>query len=200
MRNYVLLLTSLCFLSFAGCSESPKNISTFNTNGNSAGNTNAAPDPAPATGSLSKLTPGSIEAEIIGRKLTSDAVYGGTWEFNAREPREIEILEVNEASGQGTVYVKIATCDLYSEVGYGGKVKLRYEKIAGEWNLSGIENVNFGITQDTNEECKKYFASKRTPLPTPVPATPRPQTPSPTPNRSPTPNANIMKMDNSNGF
>lgn len=193
-----MLSTLLFILGISSCSDSPRNTSTFSANNNTVGNANSSPDQPPATGSLSKLTPSRIEAEIIGRKLVSDAVYSGTWEFNAREPREIEILDFNEANGQGTVYVRIATCDYINETGYGGKVKLKYEKIAGEWNLAGVENVNFGVTQNTNDECKKYFASKRTP--TPVPATPRPSTPTPTPFRSPTPNANASKTNSSNRF
>ena len=88
-----------------------------------------------------------IERHLVGRN-TGEGVT--SWTFAPEEPRQIKILDSSFKGNSGVI-----TIDMYTEATskkwtgeiiihrVRGKLRLHYERIAGDWTLVKIENLSF---------------------------------------------------------
>jgi hypothetical protein len=87
------------------------------------------------------VTPQQIEASIIGKVVGQGF---GKWQFEAKEPREITIVEEKQESDKAKVLIGIKTNSVgWSTSACAGRLMLTFEWMADEWNLITVENVSF---------------------------------------------------------
>ena len=94
-----------------------------------------------------KPTVEDIERHLIGRN-TGEGVT--SWTFAPEEPRQIKILDSSFEGNTGVITIDMYT-EATSEKWNGekiihrvrGKLRLHYERIAGDWTLVKIENLSF---------------------------------------------------------
>jgi hypothetical protein len=84
-----------------------------------------------------------IENDLVGQTLyevpDGDGRPGGNWRFLADEYKRVKVLESSARANRATVVIQIVTGDANSRI--DGKLRLHYERIAGEWILRNIENL-----------------------------------------------------------
>ncbi len=167
MKKTISILIGFFCLFFSCCTsnnviEKPSN--TFNPSSNSdAGNVNNNSTQKTQENSA-QFSETRIENDIVGKIVETGG--GHHWTFIKGEPRIIEILEQNNDSLKATsIIINLATCEILQVPGfdvannYSGKLRLHYEKIAGEWTLFGnVENINFGRNSDGDKRCREYVS------------------------------------------
>lgn len=95
---------------------------------------------------------GQVYRDIVGTNVNGIEIVGtegqiSSWTFDAAETREIKILSRKSTANNATVTINIITQDI-GQNGRGptsllrGTLRLNYERAAGSWLLSDIENVD----------------------------------------------------------
>ena len=96
-----------------------------------------------------KISVAKIYKDIIGKAVTSISPEGTEtrWTFEENEPREIQILQSKLAGDETYITIKMFTQGVVSRDGdigrMRGNLRLRYERIAGGYLLTEVENLTF---------------------------------------------------------
>lgn len=93
-----------------------------------------------------------IYKDIVGKSVesvpseTTGSDFIG-WEFGENEPREIEVLKNEFLGDEAYINIKMFTQGAISNDGLTGRLRgnlrLHYERIAGGWLLTEVENLTF---------------------------------------------------------
>jgi len=90
-----------------------------------------------------KITLETIQKDIVG-KNTGEGIM--SWTFDKNEPREISIVESKYEGDKATIIIDMKTQSApgsFMRLQFAGKLRLHYEWIANEWNLTRAENLTF---------------------------------------------------------
>ena len=95
--------------------------------------------------------PEKIESDIVGRIVRVSDVSGAgnptEWTFDKKEYRHVEVLDRKVKGNSQTLVVFLTTRSNpdadEEQVQVSGKLQLNYERKAGQWVLTGIENLSF---------------------------------------------------------
>ncbi len=98
-----------------------------------------------------EVSPEKIESDIVGRVIRVSDVAGAgeptEWTFDKKEFRHVEVLERKVTGNTQTLVVFLTTrsnpADDEEQVQVSGKLALHYERKAGQWVLTGIQNLSF---------------------------------------------------------
>ena len=101
-----------------------------------------------------EITPEKIGQDMVGRVVKISDAAGARppdeWTFEAAEFRQVEILEKQGAENKLTVVILMTTRNnplpTEDHVQVTGKLQLQYEWRAGQWTLTGIQNLSFRYT------------------------------------------------------
>jgi len=136
------LSTTAMLIAVVACSPSPE------TQPNNASSVDKLqPVQLPEKGDVS---PEKIESDIIGRVVRVSDVSGAgdptEWTFEKKEFRHVEVLDRNVNGNTQTLVVFVTTRsnpEDEEQVQVSGKLQLSYERKAGQWILTGIQNLSF---------------------------------------------------------
>ena len=92
-----------------------------------------------------------IASDIVGRVIRVADVSGAgeatEWTFEKKEFRHVDVLERKVTGDTQTLVIFLTTRSNpeadEEQVQVSGKLQLRYERKAGQWVLTGIENLSF---------------------------------------------------------
>jgi len=111
-----------------------------------------------STAIKSSIPLSKIYQDIVGKSLDIFWIDGGyqtKWTFAANETREIEIVKSEIGKENASVTIRMLTQDaapnengLWSSL--KGNLRLQYERIAGGWLLTKVENIDFKYTVRNN--------------------------------------------------
>ena len=131
------------FFAVAACSPAPERSAE-----NARGVERLQPVQLPEKGDVG---PEKIESDIVGRIVRVSDVSGAgnptEWTFEKKEYRHVEVLERKVNGNIQTLVVFVTTRSNpdadEEQVQVSGKLQLNYERKAGQWVLTGIENLSF---------------------------------------------------------
>ena len=90
-----------------------------------------------------KITLETIQKDIVG-KNTGEGIM--SWIFDKNEPRDISIVESKYEGDKAIIVIDMKTQSTpgsFMRSQMAGKLRLHYEWIAKEWNLTRVENLTF---------------------------------------------------------
>ena len=98
-----------------------------------------------------EVSPEKIASDIVGRVIRVSDVSGTgdptEWTFESKEFRHVDVLERKVTGNTQTLVVFVTTRSNpgsdEEQVQVSGKLQLHYERKAGQWVLTGIENLSF---------------------------------------------------------
>src|SRR4051812_35204284 len=136
------LSTTAMLIAVVACSPSPE------TQSNSARSVEKLqPVQLPEKGDVS---PEKIESDIVGRIVRVSDVSGAgnptEWTFEKKEYRHVEVIDRKVNGNTQTLVVFVTTRsnpEDEEQVQVSGKLQLSYERKAGQWILTGIQNLSF---------------------------------------------------------
>ena len=89
------------------------------------------------------IGPAKISTDLVGMSVANvpmhDGRPGGTWTFAEDESKEIKVLETRPAGDTAAIVINIITDD--SRMRLAGRLRLHYERVAGDWVLTSVENL-----------------------------------------------------------
>jgi hypothetical protein len=106
------------------------------------------------TKARSGITAAKIRNDVVGKQLfdvpLENGIDRGRWSFAKDEWKEVDVLETRLKAGTAAVAVFMRTGGLDGEL--KGKLRLYYERVAGEWVLQSIENLTAKIAPYANNQ------------------------------------------------
>ncbi|MBV9927933.1 MAG: hypothetical protein JOZ96_23135 [Acidobacteria bacterium] len=89
------------------------------------------------------ISPEKISNDLVGLGVRNVPLYDGrpsdTWTFAADEPKTIRVLQTKPAGDTATLVIDIITNDANTQL--AGKLRLNYERVAGDWILTSVDNL-----------------------------------------------------------
>lgn len=113
------------------------------------------PRPTISNAKIYKDIVGKTLKEIPSETTGSDLI---SWTFAENEPKEIEVLEKKFIGDEARITIKMLTQDADSNnnskwARLRGNLRLHYERIAGDWLLTEVENLTFKyIIQNSSDK------------------------------------------------
>ena len=142
MKQTVLSVTAMLF-ALTGCVPAPESTSSVTRN----------PDRLHLVQDSGKpeITAEKIVRDVVGRVVKVSDLTGTQpeteWTFEADEFRQVDILEKNMTENRLTLVIFMTTRNNAGpdedQVQVSGKLHLQYERRAGQWMLTTIENLTF---------------------------------------------------------
>jgi hypothetical protein len=97
------------------------------------------------------ISPEKIGADLVGQTVEYVPTVGGDggrWQFAADEWKKITVTETKPEADTATLVISIRTGDSRSEL--RGKLRLYYERAAGDWILNAVENIDARLIPNTS--------------------------------------------------
>ena len=143
MRNVVSMTAIAICLAACGPAAGPATDSTRSTD-------RVQPVQHP---DKAEVSPEKVEADVVGRVVRVSELTGGAeteWTFDAEEFRHVDVLQRQDTAGGQALVVFMTTRNAPAagedQVQVSGKLQLQYERRAGKWFLTRIENLSFRYT------------------------------------------------------